>query len=147
MARVQLTGFAEYIDKLDRLTDKTEGIMKQALFVGAGKIADSVRSGIGGVPVDDEYANGHDKRSGIRSDQKDELESGLGIAKMETKNGSVDTRVGFRMGAAQIARKVESGTSYMVKHPFIRQACNSARQSAIEEMKRVFEEETQKIMK
>lgn len=147
MARMNLKGCNEFIQKLENLTMHTEPIMKKALYVGAREIRKAVAEAAAGVPVQDEYVNKNEMRTGIRAEDKAKLMEGVGVAKHRNDGGSVNTAVGFRRGTAGIARKVESGTSYMQKHPFVRRATNRARRAAEAEMKKVFEEETQKLMK
>ena len=43
MAKLTITGLDEYIEKLERLGKNSEGIAKQALYEGAGIVADEIR--------------------------------------------------------------------------------------------------------
>ena len=146
MAKMTFKGLDEYIMKLEKLTSETDEVMKKALYKGAGIIADSVKGAIASVPVDDEYVRKGEMQKGIRSEEKAILPSGFGIAPFRNSGDAIETSIGFSGEAARIARKVESGTSYMQKHPFIRRAANRSRASAEAAMEKVFDEEINKIM-
>ena len=147
MATLRLKGMDEYISRLNKLTAHTEDTMKRAVYAGADKIADAVRLSMVGIPVQDEYVNKGEMRTGVKAEDKEKIQLGLGIAKIRNESGSVNTKVGFARGVVGMARKVESGTSYMQKYPFVRRAVNKARQAAMQEMAKVFDEETKKLMR
>lgn len=146
MAKMTFEGLDEYILKLEKLTDNTEEAMKKALYKGAGIVADSVKAAISSVPVDDEYVPKGELREGIRSEEKAILPGGFGIARFRNEGSSITTSIGFKGKAARIAAKVENGTSYMKKFPFIRRAVNRSKASAEAAMAKVFDEEINKIM-
>lgn len=146
MATIQAKGFDEYIRKLNTLTEKSVETMKRTIYPAAGLAANAIQAAANTVPVDDSFVKPGEMQHGIRSDEKDILVSGIGIARHENRGGSVNTRVGFTPGAATIARKVESGRSYLQKYPFIRRAVNGTRAAALAEMERQLKEEIEKIM-
>lgn len=146
MATFQFKGLDEYIKKLEELTTDTEEIMKRAVYAGADKIANSLRSGTFSVSVQDEPSKKGDKKTGITSEEKAILSSGIGIARIRKEGDEFNTRVGFSRDAAKIARRVEYGTSYMQSQPFIRMSVRRARAAAEAAMAKEFDEQTKKIM-
>ena len=46
MPRIQLKGLDDTVFVLNRLTDKSEGVIKRAIYDGAGILADAVRANI-----------------------------------------------------------------------------------------------------
>lgn len=127
--------------------------MHDALYDGAGIIADAVRENINKIPVEDKpWKNGRKSRiSTITSAQKAGLLEGLGVAKHREEDGSVNTRIGFSgynshatmthpngEPNALVARSLESGTSFRAKTPIIRPAVNKVRQKAIDAMEKKF---------
>lgn len=164
MARLVITGLEEYIEKLERLGKNSEGIMKQALYEGAGIVADEIRKEVENLPIDEKWGTPDHKATGIRKKQKEGLlgnvGDGIGISKMRKDEGTIDVRIGFRgyngiktkrypngQPNRMIARAVESGTSFSKKIPFSRKAVKRAESPAREKMKEVFEKEIDKIMK
>lgn len=142
--------FAFDIDEDEIIED-----MHDALYEGAGILADAVREEIGKIPVDDQpWKNGRKSRiSTLTSAQKEGLLNGLGVAKHREEDGSVNTRIGFSgynshatkahpngEPNALVARAVESGTSFRAKTPIVRPAVRRVRQAAIDAMAKKFEE-------
>ena len=95
--------------------------------------------------VRDEWVPEGEKREGVRSDEKEDIINAFGLSKMRDEHGTISTKAGFKSGTK--IRAVESGTSYMRKHPVVRQAVNTAKPLAEKAMERKFREETQDIMK
>lgn len=139
MAKLAFTGISEYTAMLDRLSDKAEGMIKRAVFVGAREIADEVRAEISALPEVSVNPPPGGKLNGVFSYEKQGLLSGMGTAKMQNANGYIHTQVGFegynRMKSKSypnghpnvlIARAVNSGTSYRQKIPFINNAVKAA---------------------
>lgn len=154
MATMKISGdiFAFDIDEDEIIED-----MHEALYEGAGILADAVREEIGKIPVNDQPWKGESGRttriSTLTSAQKEGLLNGLGVAKHREEDGSVNTRIGFSgynshatkahpngEPNALVARAVESGTSFRAKTPIVRPAVRRVRQAAIDAMAKKFEE-------
>ena len=134
-------------NKFDEASDK---MFKEALYDGAGVVADEVRRHVSSIPIQERTRRGgtpqwgtdKQKLEGITSIQKEGLESGLGVATFKNEGGSITTAIGFdgynADGEAnqKIARSVESGSSIRKKHPFVRPALNAAKHRAEEAMKK-----------
>lgn len=165
MAKMIVMGINEYTRKLEKLGKSGEKIAGKAIYSAAGIVADKIKENISSLETvsDTEnlraYKNGGKSRLTVR--QKADLLSSFGISPMEMDDkGYYNVKLGFdgynsirtkKYPKGQpnqlIARVVESGSSYMDKQPFIRTAVQSAKKSAEEEMQRVIDEETKKIMR
>lgn len=141
-----------YIAQLERLSDHATGSIKKAVYDGAAVVADSIKASLHTIPVQEEFVPKGKKRNGITQVQKDGLISGFGLAKMRNSRGYVNTKAGFSGKNADgeknsmIARQVESGTSWLSKHPVIRQAANKSKGAAEQAIQKTLESEIRKIM-
>lgn len=164
MAKLTFTGFEEYIEKLERLGQNSEGIAKQVLYEGAGIVADEIRKEVENLPIDEKWGTPDHQATGIRKKQKEGLlgniGDGMGISEMQKDNGTIHVRIGFKgyngirtkrypkgQPNRMIARAVESGTSFSKKIPFSRKAVKRAEAPARKKMKEVFEKGIDTIMK
>lgn len=159
MAKFEFQGIDEYIAELQKLEQETSSAMGKAIYKGAGLVADNIKAGIESLPTDDrKYVKG--MRKGIHPKQKEGLINGLGIAKMENKNGFVNVKIGFngyntmvtdRWPNGQpnvlIARATESGTSFLEKYGYISKAVRNSKKQCEEIMKLTIDEEIQNIIK
>lgn len=143
MATIKFTGMDEYIRKLENLTAHSRGICKMAVWEGGKVVGDAIKAALEDIPVQDEYVQKGEMRTGIRSEEKEAIIAAFGLSKMRT-GSSVSTKAGFKAGTK--IRAVESGTSYMRKHPVVRQAINRAKPAAEAAIKAKLEEETNKLM-
>lgn len=153
-------GISKYIDQLEELSTSSEEMIKRSVYVGAGIVTDAVRRNIQSLPVRSGgyYENGK-MANGITPVQKAGLLAGLGIAPFRNENGYIHVKVGMDgynatktkkypngQPNAMIARSVESGTSWMVKHPFIAPAVSATRASAEAAMAKAFDEQCKQHM-
>lgn len=132
---MMVKGIDDVIKRLENLEENVIPVFKEAVFDGAGVVANEVKARL--------EHNLNDPRSvslqGNGIDTKttrptgDLLES-FGIAPIKRdENGSVNTKVGFhgydrKHVANQLkARAMESGTSTLRKRPFVRPALNKSR--------------------
>lgn len=136
------TGIDNYIRELDKLTLRAEPQIKQAVYVGGGIVADAVRKSIEALPS----RTGKFKEppvSGVTAAQKAGLLEGLGISPMRNDSGYINVHVGMDgynktitenwprgVPNALVARSLESGTSWLKKHPFIAPAVRSVKTQA-----------------
>lgn len=142
MATISIKGFEGWIEKLDQATERSKGICKMAVWEGGKVVGDSIKASLERIPVQDHYVPEGTIRTGILKEEKDKIISAFGLSKMRA-DISVSTKAGFKPGTKISA--VENGTSYMQKHPVVRQAVNRARKSAQSAMEEKFLEETKKI--
>ena len=79
---------------LEKLTDTREYI-GEAVYKGAGVVADAVRAQIQALPVAQKFADDGKKIATITSVQKKGLLDGFGISPMREENGYVHAKLGF----------------------------------------------------
>lgn len=159
MAKIQLKGLEEYSAKLNRLSALSrDKIIGAAIYDGASVVADAVKAEIQALPVDDS----HDKRTktdGPSSDVKQALLENMGVSPMRDDNGFVNVKVGFDgytgtptpkyprgKPVPMLARAVQSGTSFMEGHAFVKSAVKKSRKKAVAAMKKRVEQEISEIM-
>lgn len=145
MATINFTGLDSLVVDLEKLTAHTEDSMKRVVWAGGKVVGDNIRAALNNIPVQDYYVPEGTMRTGVSQEDKNEIISGFGMAKMR-KEGAITTRAGFRTGAAGKMRKVESGTSYLRKHPIIRPAANRSKGAAETAMEQELIKEINKYM-
>lgn len=152
-------GVDELITKLDKLANKTESVMKAALYEGAKVAADEIKASLSNIPVEETSrgfspfipANSSRRLKGVTSRQKADIISNFGVSKHRPDGDGVSTRIGFhgytvngnetkRVAVAVIVRSVESGTTFREKTPFFRAAVRRAKPRAEAAMKKKVEE-------
>lgn len=140
MARITFKGLEEYEKKLSLLAKDTELICGAAIYEGASIVADEIKAGIRSLP----------RKTGVT--QKG-LEEGFGISKLREDNGFYNVKLGFAGYNANgepnvmMARIMESGTSKVPKHPFVRPAVDRAKAAAQDKMAAVLDVEIEQRMK
>ena len=142
---LKVEGMDNITAMLAKVEGAAQGIAALALYDGAGVVADEISRGARGISTSPfRYAAGGRMRD-PSPEERDALVSAgaAGIAKFQKTGNSVNTSVGYgRSGyvsingktkpAAVIANAINSGTSFMKKQPFIRQAINRSKDHATE---------------
>lgn len=151
MATISMRGLDEYIAKIEQLTVHSRGICKMSLWEGGKVVGDNIRSALNNIPEQDHYVPKGTMRKGLTKEQKSGVISGFGLAKMRQDGGSISTKAGFHGSTdgkrnSALMRGVESGTSYMEKHPIVRPAINKSRSAAVSAIEAKFSEVIQNIM-
>lgn len=146
MAKFAFKAGDDYALKLSRLAAKSKPIAEKAIYAAAGIVADKMRENLQGV---------------LSGNETGELMDSLGITPIkEDRDGNYNAKVGFDgYGSKRTkkypkgipnqlkARALESGTSFQPKRPFVRPAIKATKKNAQEEMERIIDQETKKIMK
>ena len=151
MATWKFEGNDKYIEMLHKLDVDADESIRRAVYKGAGVVADAIRASINSLPVDNDTKK--DVRSGPTSEEKDGLAAGFGISKMKDEDGYINVKLGFagrnvkKKANVQVARNLESGTSWLAKNPFIRQAVNSSKKKCEETIAEALDEEIKKSTK
>ena len=144
---IQVEGMNELIRSMEKLPEKAAKVAAEALYEGAGVMADTVSRAVQGIATEPfHYATGGQKRK--PSPEEKALVAGAkhGIAKFRKNGVSVQTSVGYQNAGygtingktkpiPQIANAINSGTSFMQRQPFMRKAFSQSRgpaQAAIE---------------
>lgn len=136
MAKLTFKGIEKFVQQLESISENSEGDIKQALYKGAGIVADEIRRSLTALSTSED---GH----GLTPEEKRGILSGFGLSKMENRNGFINTKAGFNglsgrltkrhpngVPNATIMRQIESGTSRIRKQPVIRQATTRAKEKA-----------------
>ena len=141
---IQVTGMEELLQKMDQLPGKAEGVAAEALYEGAGVMADAVSRAVHGIATEPfKYAAGGRQRKPSPEEKAILMSARKGIAKFRKDGISVQTSVGMQnSGYAElagrikpiplIANSIESGTSFMKKQPFFRKAVTKAKGATVQ---------------
>lgn len=155
MAKLKFKGLEEYELQLMKIRDGGRICIGQAIYKGAGIIADQVKANIQALPIDNRIITKTSTVAlhGISTAQKQGLLDGFGIAKLEDDGGYRHVKLGFdgynsvvtrKYPGGQpnsvIARSVNSGTSFRARIPFVDSAISQKKGMAEEAMKEAFDE-------
>lgn len=156
---MKIKGLREYENRLLKLENLTREILGEAIYEGAGLVADAVKSSIESIPIDERYVTGGATLYGITPEQKAGLRDGFGIARMRDDNGFLNVKLGFDGYNSQvtkkypggqpnslIARSVNAGTSFRQRIPFIDNAVNQTKGAAEQKMTETAEKAIGKAM-
>ena len=162
MATIQFKKMDEYLFKISKLEAELKGqVLGEAIYGAAGIVTDEIRQTLEQVPTDEGFGTSSAPTRGPRKKQVEGLMDSLGIASLQDDGtGYLNVKIGFdgyndiktkRWPNGQpnqmVARSVESGTTWMQKHDFVRRAVASSRKRAIEFMKKTVDKSIEKIMK
>lgn len=133
----------DFLLRLSRLGDRTDEITEKALEAGGAVVADKVRGNL-------ESVIGANVKTESRS--TGQLASALGVSPPKlNRDSNFDVKIGFsepRRGGesnAKIANILEYGKHGQPPKPFLKPAKSASRNDCVEAMKRVFEEEVEKV--
>lgn len=134
MATISFPGMEAYLKSFDKIASEVPRIENQALFDGAGLLADAVAQEIDGL-------------NELNKIQRRDLRKGMGIAGFWTEQGATVTKIGFEgynsiktrrwpngQPNAMIARALIRGTSWMRANRFTARAAKKAREACIRAM-------------
>lgn len=164
MAYLQVKGLDEYTKKVKKLSDNSEEIIKRAVYKGAGTVADAVKQGINGLPIQQRsdgrpyFARKGEQLTGVTASQKKDLTKSMGLAPIqEMKLGYINTKLGFDgYGSTPtkqyprgvpnqlLMRGIESGTYFRKKNAVVRRSVNKSRKLAQKNMADTIDEELRK---
>lgn len=155
MASWKFEGLDEYLIQLEKLSQRADETIGEAIYEGAAVVAKACANAIDELPVNNQFNSG-----GITSVQKAGLKEGFGISHAQTDKDYRHVKLGFDGYNGQktkkypngqpnsvIARSINSGSSYRKKNPFMDRATRSAKASCESTMQKVIEKEISKIMK
>ncbi len=139
---LKVEGMEHITGMLKQAGEAAEGIAAQALYKGAGIVADEISREARGVTTKPfRYANGWQREPSPEEKAAIVAAGAAGIAKFRKTGNEVNTSVGYsRSGYANVAGKlkpipkivnaINSGTSFMKKQPFIRKAVSKSQSKA-----------------
>lgn len=159
MAKLKLQGLEEYEQQLLKLRDLSREMIGEAIYEGAGLVADKVKASIQGLPIDNRHVRSGEMLNGISNLQKAGLIDGFGIAPLQDEGGYLHVKLGFDgynsvqtrahpngQPNSVIARSVNSGTSFRQRIPFVDNAVNSSKAAAEQKMKDTFDKALRSAM-
>lgn len=141
------SGMEDATAVFERLGKYAEWAAKNALYQGAGLLADKVNRGIMAIPAQ-RFKWASTRRGETRNPSVEEkailMEAGVGISKFEGTGSEWETTVSIKEGywmlgkkpiaARKIAAAINTGTSFRTKQPFYRKAVTLARKQVEQRM-------------
>lgn len=95
MAQMQVQGLEEYAERLGSLYKDSEQIIKESVYEGASVVADSIKSGLKSLPVDNGQGTEDKMLTGVSRRQKADLIDAFGLAPIENNGDYINTKAGF----------------------------------------------------
>lgn len=163
MAKFEMKGMTKYLKQLERVAWASKEVCQAAVYKGAEVVADGIKQGIWGLnTVSDAEARAAYQKSVptlISVNQKRGLIDSFGIAPISDKYGVISTKLGFDgyndivtdrwpngQPNALIARACESGSTAMIKQPFMRPTEKRVKKRAEEAMEEAADKKLQEIL-
>lgn len=140
---IQWEGADELLRKMDKLPEKAAKIAAEALYEGAGVMADAVSQAVHGIATENfQYAAGGRKRLPSPEEKAILEKAKHGVARFRNDGTKIQTSIGFdNSGYAElngktkpiplIANSINHGTSFMKKQPFLRKAFSQNQSAAV----------------
>ena len=155
--KISTSGMDDLLEKLQKTGEAAHDIAAVGLFEGAGVVADSVSRAVRSIATEPfRYAAGGRKRL-PSPEEKAVIEAApKGVSHFRDNGGSVNTSVGLNSAGygtvagrtkpvGLIANAINSGTSFMTKQPFYRQAVSSSKGQALGKIETKLREEIDKL--
>lgn len=162
MARITFRGIDAYSKKLAKLSaDLETQVCGPAIYDGGAAVMQAVLEELRAVPTDKRrFVPKGELRIGPSPDQKEALIRSYGIAPMQVdEKGFLNVKIGVDdyngltskkwprgQPNLMVARSINSGTSYMAAHPYVKTAVRKIRRQAEAAMEKKLDEEIKKIM-
>lgn len=154
---MKVDGMKEISELLSKMEKRAPGVAAQALYEGAGIMSEEVKSAAAKIRTGPGISR-DDARYPTPEEKAAVLSVGAGIAKFHKSGTEVDTSVGYRnAGYINIGGKtkpipvivnaINSGTSFMHKQPFVRQASTAGGKKAIAKMTAFIENAFEEMQK
>lgn len=160
MAKFEFEGVDNYIAQLEKLYDKTDSVIGETVYKGAGTVMKYVSAAVSEIVTDNRHGTPDHKVIGPTTYQKEGLIRSLGISPARYDGTFFNVKIGFDgyndlptkswpqgQPNSLIARSIESGTSWMQKQPFMRKAEQAAKAPCEKVMADTVDKAIQNIMK
>ena len=143
---INVDGMREVAEMLDKLDKEAPRVASQALFEGAGIMADTLKAAAEGIRTAPfRFARDGQTRLPSPEEKAIVLAASPGIAKFHKNGAEVDTSIGYRNAGyatlngkmkpiPKIVNAINSGTSFMPKQAFVRKAATSGGKKALQAM-------------
>ena len=159
--QMQVDGIEEISETLSKLEERAPAIAAKGLYEGAGVMADAMNTAAAGIKTAPfKWASMRRGETRLPSPEEKAIvqQAAAGIAKFNGSGAEIDTSIGFRnAGYAELKGKtvpipkivnaINSGTSFMRKQAFVRQAKRNGENKASEAMKTAIEAEFEALTK
>lgn len=140
---MNVDGIESMSKMLTELGDKAQSVASKGLYDGAGVMADSIKNAAEAIHTAPFHYAVFITREPSPEEKAAVLQAKMGIAKFDKNGAEVNTSVGYQnTGYAEVAGKIKpipqianainSGTSFMQRQPFIRNAVNKGKTKASE---------------
>ena len=134
---IQVQGLEELLRQLDKATGNAEHVAAEALYEGAGVMADAVSRAVQGIATEEFHYTKFGTRLPSPEEKAVVLGAKRGVAKFTKNRASVNTSVGMQNAGygtikgktvpiPKIANAINSGTSFMKPQPFFRAAVETS---------------------
>lgn len=163
MARIAFKGLQQYEMQLAKLHGSTREIAEKAVYEGAKIVADEVKKNLNALNTTSQtlaikaYTN--NTPTYITEEAKEGLIKSFGVTPLRDEDGYYNVKIGFdgyndvvtkKYPKGQpnnmIARSCESGSSSMIKQPFMRTAVKAKKSEAEQKMAEIIAAEIEKKM-
>lgn len=153
---MKVEGAEELSAMLNKMGEQAQSVASKGLYKGAGIMADEIHSQAAGISTEPFHYAVFITRE-VSPEEKEIIQGKAGIAKFDKNGSEVNTAVGFsnsgyailagrRKPIPLIANSINSGTSFLRKQPFFRQAVTNggprASSAIIESIEDAFDEMT-----
>lgn len=163
MAKFEYRGIKQYIDMLKGLDGNARELCEKVTYAGARIVANEIKKNLKNLETvtdAEALAAWRERRpTKISVAQKNDLIKSMGIAPITDKYGVIGTKIGWdgynwvttrRWWNGQpnrlIANVCESGSTAMLKQPFVRPAVERTKKEALAEMAKTADAEIKKII-
>ena len=139
--KMDVDGIEKVASMLKELGEKAQSVASMGLYDGAGAMADGVKNAADAIRTAPFHYAVFITRQPSPEEKEAVKQAKVGIAKFDKNGSEVNTSVGYpNTGYAevngkmkpipQIANAINSGTSFMQKQPFFRNAVNKSKEKA-----------------
>ena len=139
---MKVSGMEEISKMLTDLEKEAESAAAQGLYEGAGIMADGIKQAARNLKTEKFHYTVDGQRE-PSPEEKEIVEQGIGVARFDKNGTEVNTSVGYgnsgyamlngkKVPIAKIANSINSGTSFMRKQPYVRQAEKKVNKQASE---------------
>ena len=156
---IEITGMDELFRVFEKASKESEKIASEALYEGAGIVADAVSKEINSIKTEPfKYAKDGKKRKPSPEEKEIIKKARHGVAKFKKNGIDVTTSVGFQnagyaklkgktVPVAVIANTINSGTSFMPPQPFLRKAFKQNEGKAQTTIENIINKKTEELLK
>ena len=148
---MKIDGIDELITRLNKLGQNAGRAAASGLYEGAGVMADEIKGAAGQIRTAPFHYAVFIQRD-VSPEEKAVVQKGIGIGRFDFNGDGVNTAVGYgrssgyammagrRKPIPQIANAINSGTSFLNKQPFVRNAAVTGSTKATETIVKKIEE-------